>query len=875
MKGKSIINSNVTDHMIHFGIGLGFLYWVIESLAHVFIFQDGTIFAQTFLPAPHELWMRSIVISIIILFAHYVQYTISHLKKAQDDSKLAYSELDQIFNTAADGMCVIARDFTILRINSTFLTISGLKASQIMGKKCHEVLNGPICHTQACPMIKIFEKSECLECDEEKVLPDGQKITCLITATPFRSPKGDLIGIVENLKDITERKRAEEELTKYRLHLEDLVKERTDELTIANHHLQREIIERKRTEHEMMKTNILLENIFAKVHFLLAYLDKNFNFIRVNRAYAETSLVDPNWLVGKNLFEMMIDQELEAIFRQAAKKEEPFFTFQQPFPFPRSSENEVTYWDWSLHPVKEKAGQVEGFILCLVNVTERKKAEDALRETEAKYSVLVERAKDGVLIVQREECAFVNKAFSMMLGYEISEILGRSILDFVEPEDREPLRNYQLSYLQGENSPGIFETKMRDKAGKRKEVEISTGFIQYRGKPASINIVRDITERNRSKEELQRAQKLESLGVLAGGIAHDFNNLLTAIIGNLSLIDFQLESDEDTTPALKEVERAAHQARGLTQQLLTFSKGGSPIKKVTTVAKIIKNTVNLALSGSMVKCDLSIPDNLWWTEIDEGQIGQVINNIIINAIQSMSGGGVIKVAIENSFVQGQNGIPIKAGKYIKIIISDRGIGIPKEQLLKIFDPYFSTKAQGTGLGLAISYSIIKKHEGYIAVESETGRGTTFSIYLPCTEKEVYTVRDIVNDLPAQGRGKILFMDDQKMIRDMAAQMLHKIGYEVKLTGDGQEAIEQYRMALQSGRPFDAVILDLTVPGGMGGKETLQKLRELNGGIKAIVSSGYFNDPIMANFKEYGFYGVVAKPYNLVELSNILQQVIND
>ncbi|HUU41290.1 MAG TPA: ATP-binding protein, partial [Desulfatiglandales bacterium] len=365
-----------------------------------------------------------------------------------------------------------------------------------------------------------------------------------------------------------------------------------------------------------------------------------------------------------------------------------------------------------------------------------------------------------------------------------------------------------------------------------------------------------------------------SIGILAGGIAHDFNNLLTAIIGNLSLVELHIKSGCSISEALENTEKASQQARELTQQLLIFSKGGKPVRKIASVASLLRDSARLALSGSNVKYGLSLPDNLWWAEIDEGQINQVINNLIINADQAMPGGGTIDVFAENIIVKANDDLPLKeGGRYIKISIRDAGIGIPQEYLNRIFDPYFTTKQKGSGLGLAICYSIIKKHAGHIKVESKAGVGTTFSIYLPALKRETFIVEDIIEEGPACGHGKILFMDDQEIIRDMAGEMLADLGYEVKLARDGHEAFEMYKEAKESGYAFDAVILDLTVPGGVGGAEIIHKLLEIDPQVKAIVSSGYSNDPIMSEYEQHGFKGVVAKPYKIKDLSWELRKIV--
>jgi len=388
-----------------------------------------------------------------------------------------------------------------------------------------------------------------------------------------------------------------------------------------------------------------------------------------------------------------------------------------------------------------------------------------------------------------------------------------------------------------------------------------------------IAIVRNITERKRMLGELLKVQKLESIGILAGGIAHDFNNILTAVLGNISLAKMYANSEDKICERLTKAEKASLRAKNLTQQLLTFSKGGQPIVKTASVTKLLKDTTSFALTGSNVQCEFSMSEDLWPVEIDEGQMSQVINNLVINAVKSMPTGGTIKVRAEKATAgteRTKQSLPLEDENYVKISIQDQGIGIPKEYLQKIFDPYFTTRKKGSGLGLAISYSIVRKHNGYITAESELGVGTTFHILLPASEKELITERH-AKEIVRGEKGKVLIMDDEEIVRDVASSMLKHIGYEVEVAKDGTKAIALYEQAQKSQFPFNVVILDLTVPGGMGGKEAIEKLIELDPQAKAIVSSGYSTDPVMSNFREYGFSSVVSKPYKIEELREALHK----
>ena len=338
---------------------------------------------------------------------------------------------------------------------------------------------------------------------------------------------------------------------------------------------------------------------------------------------------------------------------------------------------------------------------------------------------------------------------------------------------------------------------------------------------------------------------------------------------------------------LEEARKTVLQSSGLTQQLLTFSKGGAPVKNTISISELIRDSVRLALSGSNVKCKIDISATLQCVDADKGQLDQVFSNLVINAVQAMPEGGVIKVYIENTKIVDRDLLPLQKGKYVKVTVKDHGIGVPQEHLQKIFDPYFTTKQKGNGLGLATTFSIIKKHDGHITVESEIGVGTTFRIYLPACLKEMQEIAvpsevkrasttpvDKKNEEKLNvSKGKVLLMDDEYVIRVALGKHLKYLNYEVEAVEEGPEAIGFYKRAMGSDKPFDAVIIDLTISGGMGGKEVIERLLEIDPEVTAIVMSGYANDTIMANYKEYGFRGVLAKPHEIHELDEALQKVI--
>jgi two-component system cell cycle sensor histidine kinase/response regulator CckA len=516
------------------------------------------------------------------------------------------------------------------------------------------------------------------------------------------------------------------------------------------------------------------------------------------------------------------------------------------------------------------------------DITDRKRAEELLIAEKERLSVTLRSIGDGVIATDTEgKINLINKIAENLTGWQQQDALGRPLDDvfqIINAKTHQPLESRVPIILKTGQVPELEEqTALVAKDGTERIIADSMTPIYDKESNiiGSVLVFRDLTEELKREEESLKATKLESIALLAGGIAHDFNNILTAIMGNLSLAKRFVEPQNRAYQRLNDTEQATLRAKELTQQLLTFSSGGAPIKKTASVAQLLQEGVNFALTGSNVKGNLYLQEDLWMTEIDEGQINQVIHNLVLNARQAMPLGGTIEIRAENvalktgSTIQGAF---LPPNKYVKIMVQDPGVGISSEHLQKIFDPYFTTKQKGSGLGLATSYSIIKNHQGCLFVESELGTGTTFSIYLPASDKQA--VKKIaIESSPLTGKGKILIMDDEPVLRKMIGDMLNYLGYESETAANGSEALTMYKQAQEAGISFDAVILDLTVPGEMGGAEAAEKLQNMDPNVRCIVSSGYSTDPIMAEYQGHGFVAVIAKPYQIAELNEVLGRVI--
>ncbi len=527
--------------------------------------------------------------------------------------------------------------------------------------------------------------------------------------------------------------------------------------------------------------------------------------------------------------------------------------------------------------LRDASGAIASLIGTIMDVTSRKQADEKLRLSEEKFGTVFNRAPLMMTISSLDDGRYidVNREFCEVSGFLRDEAIGKTSVElgWLEAGPRERL----LDAIRAEGRVSNVELSLRAKDRRPVACLFSGELISVEGKQLLLSIALDITEKIRMQEQLNRTQKLESLGVLAGGIAHDFNNILTAVLGNLSFARRLVGSDHRAAARLAECEKATVRAGELTQQLLTFSRGGAPVKRTVDTGKLLDEIQQFALRGSNVKGVLDLAPELWCLDADEGQVGQLLNNLLINAKQAMPCGGTVTITALNETVAEKEGDSRPAGRYVSISVRDVGTGISPENLGRIFDPYFTTKESGSGLGLASVHSIVRRHRGDVSVSSIPGKGTEFIVRLPAAapgETAGGTApTDNLETLPT-GVGRILVMDDEELLARLAAMMLGELGYVVETCADGAEAIERYRNAIETGSPFAAVILDLTVPGGLGGREAAAGILEIDPGAVLVVSSGYSNDPVLADCRAYGFMGSVAKPYTMGTLAGEIARLTN-
>ncbi len=511
---------------------------------------------------------------------------------------------------------------------------------------------------------------------------------------------------------------------------------------------------------------------------------------------------------------------------------------------------------------------------------QKEQAETALQKNEELLQFATEGASLGIWDWNLETNeTYFNPIYFTMLGYDVDEFPHsfETWSDLIHPDDRDMVTD-KIQQCMSQDKPWKVEFRLRTKKEEYKWT-LGSGKVVEKddtGRPLRASGVHlDISESKSLEEERQKVMKLESIGVLAGGIAHDFNNILTAILGNVEIASHRVEKDVKTVTLLSDAKKATKRAAKLTQQLLTFAKGGEPVKNITSLSELVRDSAGFVLHGSQVSCEYNFSDDLWPVDADSGQLSQVIQNITLNSMHSMPEGGKLIISCSNvEYNASKKVLNIPDGDFVCITIQDTGFGIPLEVQDKIFDPYYSTKQEGSGLGLAICHSIILKHDGHIAVQSIPGEGTTFSIYLPAvTSTDVLVNTEKRSKLEVKV-ARVMVMDDDEMIRNVAQAQLSILGHEAVLVMNGEEAINTFQELRDSNIPVDLVIMDLTIPGGMGGQEAARRILALYPEAKLIVSSGYSNDPVMANYREHGFCAAIAKPFDLDALRKGIEVALN-
>jgi len=777
---------------------------------------------------------------ILFLLLAVILYFVSHLYTRRLHRALEEAEQfnAHVITSAAEGIIVYDANLCYVSWNPFMEALTGLPAVDVVGKPAISVFP----HLRAwC----VEERLKQALHGEIVVSPDtwyniprtGKSGWVAGTYAPHRNSDGEIIGVIGLLRDVTERKRIEQELG--------------------------ESEERYRSQ-------------FTNTNAVMLVLDPDsLAIVDANPAACTFYGYSHEELIAKKAFELntLPPRQLRAEYQRAVNGQCQHFLFKH-----RRANGELRDVEVYTGPIT-----VQGFTLLysiIHDITDRQLSQEALAAEKERLAVTLRSIDEGVITTDfNGRVVLMNRVAETLTGWSSEEAAGRpfaEIFQAVHVQTRLPGID-PITHLLDTNGAALALDPLCLIAHSGAEhIIMGSAAPMYDAQNNIIGVVvafRDDTERQRMDEELRKTGRLDSLTTLAGGITHDFNNILATIFGNLSLVKLRMSPDDPMRMNLDNMENAALRARDLTAQLLSFTRDDAADKQVVAVINLIRESVGFALAGANVRPEYALADDLHLAEVDAAQFSQLLNNLVSNAVQAMPDGGILHVRAHNTFLTGKS-LPAPAGPYLCISIRDDGVGIPAQVRPRIFDPFFTTKAQARGLGLTTAYSIVKTHGGYITVDSIEGAGTTATVYLPAviaSTKHTSPLEILPSMEPSHGR--ILVMDDNKPLREVIASMVSALGYEAETADNGQVAVQRYSAALARGCRFDAVILDLTVPGGLGGKETLARLLSLDAHVVAIATSGYAADPVMAHPARYGFRAVIAKPYRISDLAAILTSVL--
>jgi PAS domain S-box-containing protein len=764
---------------------------------------------------------------------------ITQRKKVEEELLQTRIHYQDLWEKAPVMMISLNQQARIDFVSDRFCEVLGYSREEVLGRQPFEFQTEGSAHYAATSIFPIFQQTGLIvDAPLQFLRKDGGIIDVLLSVTAERDSRGSIIRSRSVFIDITERRKVEKALKESEKKLNKA--QQLSKIGDFTWDVETGEVDWSEGMYDLLKYEKHEPVDYTKINKAIHFPD---DLARITR-----------WL--NDCLSSGSDDPATNEYRLIRKDGEILFVR-------------------SVVTIQRRAGQLPKLFGTIQDITDEKRAEANLKL----QSQILNNMAEGVYLIRANDrvIVYANEAFEKIFGYRPAEFIGRKVSVLNAPTEISP----------EETAEGIVRMLREKGAWKGEVLCLRKDGTTFWGRTAVshfnhlefgevwVCVLEDITEKKRNEEERIVLGKLESTGVLAGGIAHDFNNLLAVILGNLDFLRIFETSEEEKTRLLQETRDAVIEAKGLTHQLITLAKGGEPIKRPVLLSGLIREQAALVLRGSQVTADFSIPDDLWPVRADEGQIGQVIRNLAINAKEALSEGGLISIRAENMTLSTPLPFLPELGKYVKVSVKNPGQPIAETVISKMFDPYFSTKQRGPqkgmGLGLTICRSIIQNHGGAIHVESTKQEGTTLYFYLPASEgfvKDAPLVETIIS-----GKGRILVMDDDEGMRNMVGAILKRLGYQAEMVEKGETALESFRTAKDSGRSFDAAILDLTIRGGMGGKETVKRLLTIDPEIKAIVASGYSEDPVMQNYMEYGFKGALTKPFSINELSEILSRVM--
>ncbi|MHB0878242.1 MAG: hybrid sensor histidine kinase/response regulator [Anaerolineae bacterium] len=792
---------------------------------------------------------------------------VTQLHLAQERLERASAQLDATIDSIAEAVVIYGSDARILRTNAEARRLMGgteedypqSLAARAAGLEFYSGDGAPYALAQLPAMRAL--RGEIVQSELVAIRRRGSdQVWVLNSAAPIRTPQGEMLGAVCTMVDITALREVQEQLEEAHVLAEEAAGEaqaRAAQLQATLDAIADGVVIYDRDESVTGMNQVAREVLGYGVDQAKGRLVDRVGVTRPSRSDGVPLSIEAM-------------PATRALCGETVRGE---LMMLQPEGRP------PVYLVTNAAPIVGPSGQCLGAIATFTDITELRAAQERLAEERERLSITLRSIGDGVIATDREgRIRMMNPSSENMTGWREAEALGRPLSDVFALSSEitgaamdDPVqRVLDSGQAAGLGSHAVLTSRegiSRLVAGSAAPMTGPSGAML-----GAVLVFQDVTARHNLEEERAKVNKLESLGVLAGGIAHDFNNLLTGILGNVIIAGLEVADRPAVQEVLADAEKAAMRARGLTQQLLTFARGGSPLRRATALPDLIRDAATFALRGRGTAPRFDLAPDLRAANVDAGQIGQVIQNLVINADEAMPSGGIATIRAHNVQVQAEDRLPLAPGPYVLITVEDNGVGIPREHLARVFDPYFTTKEGGSGIGLAVVYSVVAKHDGYVGVESEPGRGTAFRVYLPAANGT-----DSVEPEPvarATGhRARILVMDDEEVVRTVAERMLSRLGYSVTTARDGLEAVQTYGHALGEGTPFDIVILDIYVPGGMSGLDALARLKELDPDVHAVVSSGYFTDPVMSDYEHHGFVGAIEKPYQIDDLTVVLESVL--
>ncbi|MHB0878176.1 MAG: PAS domain-containing hybrid sensor histidine kinase/response regulator [Anaerolineae bacterium] len=756
------------------------------------------------------------------------------LRRAQEALEASRERYFDLYDLAPVGYATLSEQGLILEANLTAATLLGVARGVLPKQRLARFIFRDDQDAYYLHRKRLFGSGAAQVCELRMVRADGAQFWARLEAALSGGADGDLVCRT-TISNVSERKKAEETLRESEITLQSVLDAST-------------------------------ESVFM--------MDPDGVVLATNETAAVRLGVRASDLIGRRIYDFHppdLAGSRRAQVSRAVQSGKPL----------RFEDQRAGMWlDSAVYPIRNAQGQVDRIAIYGTDITERTRAQQALAVERQRLAVTLQAMGDGLIASDGEgRVTMMNRRAEQLTGWQEEEALGTPLADvfIVRPGGGPPGHDGHLSEsIHGTEQAAERQTRgvLLARDGTERLVTASAAPVSDEtGGPGVVLVFQDVTLQQRIEEELLKANKLESLGILAGGIAHDFNNLLTGILGNIALARLDAPSGSQQEEVLEEAEKASLRGRGLTRQLLTFARGGEPLVRRTHLPPILVDAGGFAMRGARSTISFEIAADLWPAILDGDQICQVVQNLVINADQAMAAGGKVTLSAENVLVSESDGLPLPSGRYVRISVTDAGVGIPPHLLSRIFDPYFTTKPGGSGIGLAVAYSVVAKHEGHIAVQSSVGEGSEFYVYLPAVDGSPALTPEPGNG--RQPRRRVLVMDDEPVVRRVAQRMLKKLGYQAVTVSDGAEAVAAYREAAAEGEPFDLVILDLVVAAGMGGLEAMSGLQRLDPGVRAIVSSGAAQGGMAADFTSYRFAGWLAKPYSFEDLEATLTAVVPD